>query len=284
MPTTLRRAAQLETPLRDSFSDGFFTRLAHDTHPVDLMCLYLLHGSVERIPGLLVGRETLSFEHLSQRVRAVDRWSSDDADTFSLCIKRKVRGRLYGLEFRIHFIAGEPYADAVIPFGAAVGLPRFMHHFRAHYASGGAPGDWDFDVYTDVRDLRESVVLFGNHREVWFQVNRGPVVAGRSKPIPWSRSRLVTGRLQGNQFGTNAQLHAGGVMFPDRLAAVEGTSAEGRAYRRYVARLRDPLPLRARRPVRPEFGTRTRPLPFGLAGADRAHAWDEDSGLGSPEQ
>lgn len=222
------------------------------------MCLYLLHGSVERIPGLLADRDTLSFKHLSQRVRAVDRWSYGDADTFSLCIKRKVHGRLYGLEFRIHFIAGEPYADAVIPFGAAVDLPRFMHHFRAHYASGGAPGEWDFDVYTDVRDLRESVVLFGNHREVWFQVNRGPVVTGRSKPIPWSRSRLVTGRLHGNQFGTNAQLHAGGVTFPDRLSAVEGTSAKARAYRRYVARLRNPLPLRAGRPARPEFGARMR--------------------------
>ncbi|MFE7530248.1 hypothetical protein ACFU7Y_31700 [Kitasatospora sp. NPDC057542] len=93
------------------FSDGFFTRLAHDTHPVDLMCLYLLHGSVERIPGLLVDRETLSFKHLSQHVRTVNRSSYDDADTFSLCIKNKVRGRLYGLEFRIYFIAGEPYAE-----------------------------------------------------------------------------------------------------------------------------------------------------------------------------
>ncbi|MFD5188165.1 hypothetical protein ACFWMU_08370 [Streptomyces sp. NPDC058357] len=40
---------------------------------------------------------------------------------------------------------------------------------------------------------------------------------------------------------------------------VEGTSAEARAYRRYVARLRDPLPLRAGRPVRPECRTRLRP-------------------------
>ncbi|MFF5965109.1 hypothetical protein ACFY64_15490 [Streptomyces collinus] len=235
--------------------------MAHDTHPVDLMCLYLLYGSVERIPCLLVDRETLSFKHLSRQVRAADHWKYDDADTFSLCIKKKARGRLYGLEFRISFIAGEPYADAVIPFGAAVDLPRFMHHFRAHYALAGAPGGWDFDVYTDVRDLRESVVLFGNHREVWFQVNRGPVTTGRNKPIPWARGRLVTGRLQGNQFGTNAVPNAGGAMFPDRHDVVEGTSAEARAYRRYVARLHNPLPLRVGRPVLPEFGMRTRRRP-----------------------
>ncbi|MFJ9446333.1 hypothetical protein ACIRRH_31410 [Kitasatospora sp. NPDC101235] len=150
-------------------------------------------------------------------------------------------------------------ADAVIPFGAPVSLPRFMHHLRGYYGSGGAPGDWDFDVYTDVRDLRESVVLFGNQREVWFQVNRGPVVAGQSKLIPRNQGRLVTGRLHGDRFGTNAHLHAGGVMFRDRLAAVGGASAAARAYRRYVARLRDPLPLRAGRPVRPEFGTTMRP-------------------------
>lgn len=249
---------RLEESVRDGFSEGFFTRMAHDTHPVDLMCLYLLHGSVERIPGLLADPETLSFRHLSQHVRAVGRWNHDDADTFSLCIKKKVRGRLYGLEFRIHFIAGEPYADAVIPFGATVDLPRFMHHFRGHYASGGAPGDWDFDVYTDARDLREGAVLFGNHREVWFQINRGPVTAGRNMPIPWNRGRLTTGRLQGNQFGTNALLSAGSAMFPDRHALVEGTSAEARAYRRYVARLHNPLPLLVGRPVRPEFGMRTR--------------------------
>ncbi|MEU1283462.1 hypothetical protein [Kitasatospora sp. NPDC005856] len=237
--------------MRDGFSDGFLTRLARETHPVDLMCLYLLHGSVERIPGLLVDRETLSFEHLSRHARAEGRSSYGDADMFSLCVRRKVRGRLYGLEFRIHFIAGEPYADAVIPFGAPVDLPRFVHHLRGHYGSGAAPGDWDFDVYTDVRDLRESVVLFGNRREVWFQVDRGPVVAGRSRLIPRGRGRLVTGRLHGNQFGTHSRPHAGGVMFPDRLAAVEGVSAEARAYRRYVARLRDPLPRRAGRPVRP---------------------------------
>ncbi|MCH5670637.1 hypothetical protein [Streptomyces gilvus] len=238
----------VEEPVRDGFSDGFFTRMAHDTHPVDLMCLYLLHGSVERIPGLLVGRETLSFKHLSQRVRAVDRWTYDDADTFSLRIKRKVRGRLYGLEFRVHFVAGEPYADAAIPFGATVDLPRFMHHFRGRYASGGAPGDWDFDVYTDVGDLRESVVLFGNHREVWFNVNRGPVTTGRHKPVPWARGRLVTGRLHGNQFGTNAVPNAGSAMFPDRHDLVEGTSAETRAYRRYVSRLHNSPPRRVGRP------------------------------------
>lgn len=133
-----------------------------------------------------------------------------------------------------------------------------MHHFRGQYASGGAPGDWDFDVFTDLRDLRESVVLFGNHREAWFQVNRGPVVAGRSKVIPWNRGRLITGRLQGNQFGTSAQRRTAGGMFPDRLAAVGGTSLQAQAYRRYMARLRDPLPLRAGRPVRPEFDTRMR--------------------------
>ncbi|MGW6913883.1 hypothetical protein ACWGB8_08700 [Kitasatospora sp. NPDC054939] len=259
MPAAGRRARRLEGPVRDGFTEGFFTRMAHDTHPVDLMCRYLLHGSVDRIPGLLVDRETLSFEHLRAHVRDADRWNHDDADTFSLCIRRKVRGRLYGLEFRIYFVAGEPYADAVIPFGAAVDLPRFLHHFREHYASSGAPGDWAFDVYTDVRDLRESVVLFGNEREVWFQVNRGPVVAGRSRLIPWSRHRLVTGRLQGNLFGANTgALNAGNVVFPDRHDVVEGTSAEARAYRRYVAGLHSPLPLRVGRPVRPEFGTRTR--------------------------
>ncbi|MFJ6378982.1 hypothetical protein ACIQI7_03075 [Kitasatospora sp. NPDC092039] len=114
-------------------------------------------------------------------------------------------------------------------------------------------------MYTDVRDLRESVVRFGNRREVWFQVNRGPVVAGRSRLLPRNRGRLVTGRLHGNRFGTSARLHAGGAMFPDRLAAVGTASAEARAYRRYVARLHDPLPLRTGRPVRPEFGTTVRP-------------------------
>jgi hypothetical protein len=237
MSTTRRRMHWLEEPVRDGFSDGFFTRMAHDAHPVDLMCLYLLHGSVERIPGLLADQETLSFKHLSQQVRAVDRWTYGDADTFSLRVKRKVHGRLYGLEFRICFIAGEPYADAAIPFGATVDLPRFIHHFRGRYASGGAPGDWDFDVYTDVGDLRESVLLFGNHREVWFHVNRGPVTTGRNKPIPWARGRLITGRLHGTQFGTNAVPNAGSAMFPDRHDLVERTSAEARAYRRYVARL-----------------------------------------------
>ncbi|MFE3203462.1 hypothetical protein [Embleya sp. NPDC059237] len=251
MPTTRQWAGGLETALRDGFSDGFFTRAAHETHPVDLMCLYLLHGSLDRIPGLLVDRETLSFEHLSRRVRAVSRSSHDDADMFSLWVRRKVQGRMYGLEFRIYFNAGEPCADAVIPFGAPIELPRFLHHLRGCYGSGAASGDWDFDVYTDVRDLRESVVLFGNRREVWFQVNRGPVVAGRSRLTPWHRGRLVTGRLHGNRFGTNTQLHAGSVMFPDRLAAVVGESAEARAYRRYVARLRDPLPSRPGRSVRP---------------------------------
>ncbi|MEU1519065.1 hypothetical protein ABZ490_44205 [Streptomyces sp. NPDC005811] len=71
-----------------------------------------------------------------------------------------------------------------------------------------------------------SVVLFGNHREVRFQVNRGPVVAGRSRLVPRNRGRLVTGRLAGHQFGTHAQVHAGSVLFPDRLAAVEGVSAD----------------------------------------------------------
>ncbi|MFB7475166.1 hypothetical protein [Kitasatospora sp. NPDC056184] len=208
------------------------------------MCLYLLHGSVERIPGLLADPEALSFRHLSRHVRPEDRAGHDDADMFALSVRRKVRGRLYGLEFRIYFVAGEPYADAVVPFGAPVGLPRFMHRLRGAHGSGGAPGDWDFDVYTDVRDLRESVVLFGNRREIWFQVNRGPVVAGRSRLVHGNRGRLVTGRLHGNRFGAGAPLHAGGVLFPDRLAAVAGASAEARAYRRYVARLRDPLPSR----------------------------------------
>ncbi|MFF7455472.1 hypothetical protein [Kitasatospora sp. NPDC008115] len=218
--------------MRDGFSDGFFTRLARDTHPVDLMCRYLLHGSVERIPGLAADRETLSFDHLSRRVRPEHRSRHDDADTFSLHIRRKVGGRLFGVEFRLHFVAGEPSADAVIPFGTPVGLPRFLHRLRANHGSAGAPGDWDFEVYTDVRDLRESVVLFGNRREAWFQVDRG---------------RPVVGRLHGNRFGGHARLHAGGVMFPDRLAAVDGVTAEARAYRRHVARLRDPLPLRAAR-------------------------------------
>ncbi|MER7770538.1 hypothetical protein [Kitasatospora sp. NPDC096140] len=223
------------------------------------MCLYLVHGSVERIPGLLADPETLSFEYLSRHVPAESRAGHGDADTFSLCIRNRVHGRLYGLEFRIHFVAGEPYADAVIPFGAPVGLPRFMHHLRGNHGSGGAPGDWDFEVYTDVRDLRESVVLFGNRREVWFQVNRGPVVAGRSAVVPGNRGRLTTGRLHGNLFGADARLHAGGVLFPDRLADVEAVTAEARAYRRYVARLRDPLPLRAGRPGNPGFGAARRP-------------------------
>ncbi|GAA2748888.1 hypothetical protein GCM10010440_51040 [Kitasatospora cinereorecta] len=231
--------------MRDGYSDGFLTRLARDTHPVDLMCLYLLHGSVERIPGLPADRETLSFEHLSRHVADADRAGHGDADTFSLHIRRKVRGRLYGLELRLHFLAGELWHDAVVPFGATVELYRFLQHFRRHYASGGAPGDWDFDVYTDVRDLRQGAVLFGNRREVWFDVGRG---------------RLATGRLTGNQrLGTRTPApHAGAVMFPDRQPAVDGTSAEARAYRRQVARLRDPLPLQVGRPVRPEFGTRPR--------------------------
>ncbi|MFE6868882.1 hypothetical protein ACFVFS_20270 [Kitasatospora sp. NPDC057692] len=229
-PGTGQWAGRLGTPVRDSFSDGFFTRLAHDAHPVDLMRLYLLHGSVERIPGLPVDPEALSFDHLSRHVRPEHRSGHDDADMFSLSVRRKVDGRLYGLEFRLHFLAGEPYADAVVPFGAPVGLPRFLHRLRGSHGSAGAPGDWDFDVYTDVHDLRESIVLFGNRREIWFRVDRG---------------RLVTGRLHGNRFGTNARLHAGSSLFPDRLAAVARASAEARAYRRYVARLRDPLPARA---------------------------------------
>lgn len=205
----------------------------------------------------MVSRETLSFEYLSRQVRDVDRWSQDGTDTFSLCVRRKVRGRLYGLEFRIYFMAGEPCADAVIPFGATVDLPRFLHHFRGRHASGGATGDWDFDVYTDARDPRESVVLFGNHREIWFRIERGPVTTGRTKATPRTRGRLVTGRLQGNQFGTNAPvLNAGNAMFPDRHGLVGGVSAEARAYRRYVARLHNPLPLRVGRPTRPEFGMR----------------------------
>ncbi|MFF8694609.1 transposase [Streptomyces sp. NPDC015144] len=136
----------------------------------------------------------------------------------------------------------------------AIESRRFL---RAHYAPGEAPGDWEFGVYTDVRDLRESVVLFGNHREVWFQVNRGPV-AGRANSTPRNRHRLVAGRLHGNQFGAGMQLHAGSVAFPDRHDVVDGTSAEARAYRRYVARLHNPLPLRVGRPVRPGFDMRTR--------------------------
>ncbi|MFE2107473.1 hypothetical protein ACFXAF_16580 [Kitasatospora sp. NPDC059463] len=243
--------------MRDGFSDGFLTRLAHDTHPVDLMCRYLLHGSVERIPGLAAGPEALSFEHLSRRVRAENRSSHDDADTFSLSVRRKVHGRLYGLEFRFHFIAGEPYADAVIPFGAPIALPRFLHHLRGRYGSGGAPGDWDFDVYTDVRDLRESIVLFGNRREIWFQANRAPVASGRSRPVPGARGRLITGRLHGNRFGTHALLHAGGVLFPDHLTSVDAATPEARAYRRHTARLRDPLPLHTGA-ARPDFGATTR--------------------------
>ncbi|MER7700165.1 MULTISPECIES: hypothetical protein [unclassified Streptomyces] len=115
--------------MRGSFSDGLFTRMAHDTHPVDLMCLYLLHGSVERIPGLSADRETLSFGHLSEQVRDADHWNHDTADTFSLAIRRRGHGRLYGPEFRISLIAGEPWSDAVMPFGATVESPRFMHHF-----------------------------------------------------------------------------------------------------------------------------------------------------------
>ncbi|MEV7775025.1 hypothetical protein [Kitasatospora sp. NPDC086791] len=211
------------------------------------MCLYLLHGSVERIPGLLADPEVLSFEHLSRHVPVGRRagYEPDDAHRFSLDIKRKVHGRLYGLEFRIYFAAGEAYADAVVPFGAPVALPRLVRHFRGHYASGGGPGDWDFDVYADRGDLRQGVVSFGNRREIWFDVNR---------------RRLDTGRLEGNRFGARGAVpNAGGVMFPDRHEVIEGTSAEARAYRRQVARLYGPLPLRAGRPVRPEAGTRARP-------------------------
>ncbi|MEV0192697.1 hypothetical protein AB0I39_29725 [Kitasatospora purpeofusca] len=241
--------------MRDSFSDGFLSRLAHEAHPMDLMCRYLLHGSVERIPGLPADREALSFEHLSRNVRPENRSRYDDADTFSLGVRRKVRGRLYGLEFRLHFVAGEPYADAVVPFGAPVDPLRLVRRLRARYGRSQAPGDWDFELYTDARDLRESALLFGNGREVWFQVNRGPVVAGRSRPLPGTRGRLVTGRLHGNLFGggTSTRPHAGGLMFPDRLAAVVGGSAEARAFRRYTAGLRGPLPRPTGRPFRPDL-------------------------------
>ncbi len=46
-------------------------------------------------------------------------------------------------------------------------------------------------------------------------------------------------------------------LYRDWLDVVEGASAEARAYRWYVARLRGPLPLRVGQPVRPAFGTRT---------------------------
>ncbi|WP_198320497.1 hypothetical protein [Actinosynnema pretiosum] len=119
--------------------DGFFTRAARQAHPVDLMCRYLLHGSVERVPDLLVDPLALSFEHLSGHVRARDHWSHGDADTFSLHLRRKVRGRTCGLEFRLAFVAGEPYADAVIPFGAPVDLRRFLRHFRGRHVPAGGP-------------------------------------------------------------------------------------------------------------------------------------------------
>jgi hypothetical protein len=250
--------------VRDSFSDGFFTRMAHETHPVDLMCLYLLHGSAGQIPDLLADREALSFGRLCERGRDAGHWTSGDADMSSLCIQRKVGGRLYGLVFRIDFTGGEPWSDAVIPFGAAVDLVRFLHHFRGHYVTGGAPGNWDFDVYTTVHDPRESIVLFGNRREVFFGVDRGPGQGPVIPGEPKNRHRLVTRRLKGKQFGAGAAMrNAGGPLFPDRLAAVGGTSAEARAYRRYVARLRDPLPLPEGRPARPEFGKRARRRPAG---------------------
>ncbi|MFI5531256.1 hypothetical protein ACIA8O_22270 [Kitasatospora sp. NPDC051853] len=241
--------------MRDAFSDGLFTRLAREAHPVDLMCLYLLHGSADRIPGLMAGQGALSFEHLSRHVRPAHHWRHEDADTFSLPVRRKVRGRPYGLEFRLHFLGGEPYADALVPFGAAVDLPRFLHHFRTHHASG----DWDFDVHTDRRDLRESVLRFANGRELWFQINRGPVVAGHARPVPWQRHRLLTGRLQGNLFGPGPHPPtAGSAAFPDPHHTVEPTTPGARAHRRHVARLYDPLPLLPARPPRPEFGTRPR--------------------------
>ncbi|MFJ5231061.1 hypothetical protein ACIQBJ_14345 [Kitasatospora sp. NPDC088391] len=211
--------------MRDSFSDGFFAPEVRETHPVELMCRYLWHGSVERMPGLPAHPEALSFEYLARHVRAGDRARYDDADAFSLYSRRKVRGRLYGLEFRICFVAGEPYADAVIPFGAPVDLPRFLRRLRGR--PGGAAGDWDFEVHTDAGDLRESVLLFGNRREVRFRTDRG---------------RLTTGRLHGNRFGTSTLPYAGGVLFPDGLAAVPATSPEGRAHHRYVVRLHGPRP------------------------------------------
>jgi hypothetical protein len=70
--------------VRDGVSEEFFTRLAHEAHPVDLMCLYLLHGPVDRIPGLWAYRETLTFEHLSRHVSAAHRSSHGDAHTFSI--------------------------------------------------------------------------------------------------------------------------------------------------------------------------------------------------------
>ncbi|MFJ6985623.1 MULTISPECIES: hypothetical protein [unclassified Streptomyces] len=247
--------------MRDGVSDGFFTRAAHDTHPVDLMSLYLLHGSAAAIPGLPADPDALSFTHLDRLVRAVDRSRHGDADTFSLRVARTVRGRRYGLEFRLHFVAGAPYADALVTYGATVELPRFLHHFRAHHAPAGTPGEWDFTVHTDRGDLRESVVRFGNDRQVWFQINRGPVTAGRGRPVPWARGRLLTGRLQGNGFGAPRPPEAGGPAFPDRHDTLGTASPEARAYRRYVARLSDPLPVKAGRPDRTQPGPRPRRRP-----------------------
>ncbi|MFJ8043667.1 hypothetical protein ACIRBX_24515 [Kitasatospora sp. NPDC096147] len=234
--------------MRDGFTEGFFSSLVHRIHPIDLMGRYLRHGSAERIPGLAARPETLTFAHLDEHVRPADRARHDDADTFSLYVRRRVGGRSYGLEFRLHFVGGEPYADAVVPFGAAVELPGFLRHFRTHHAVGGAPGNWDSAVRTDRRDLREGLVRFGNGREVWFQVGRGPVVTGRPRLIPWHRHRLVTGRLQGNLFGTASPTPD--AAFPDRHPAVGADSAEQRAFRRYLSRLDGPLPLRAARPSR----------------------------------
>ncbi|GAA3014626.1 hypothetical protein GCM10020229_27300 [Kitasatospora albolonga] len=219
--------------MRDAFSDGLLGRPAHETHPVDLMCLYLLHGSADRIPGLTAGQGGLSYEHLLRHVRPEHHWRHEDADTFSLPVRRTVHGRPYGLEFRLQLPRGEPYADALIPFGAAVDLARFLHRLRTHHAPGGRA----WTVYTDRNDLRESVLRFADGREVWFQVNRGPALAGCPRPLPHHRHRLVTGRLQGNAFGPGPHPPtAGSQAFPDPHHLTEPTTPAARAYRRLVAR------------------------------------------------
>lgn len=112
-------------------------------------------------------------------------------------------------------------------------------------------------------------MLFGNNREVWFQVGNHRNDWFRGGP----GTRLATGRSR----------------------SVEDTSPEARAYRRYVARLRAPLPLRAGSPSRSRLRSDQNPfvpvprhsspgvppteMTHEAGQVDRRAAWDQRVGV-----